>query len=134
MTEEEQKEKVNAGIQGQAVLRDMFSPTANATIIETAEKKIIEAEVKLDYSIADVFDFTSYDDSLRMIISLGWDANKEFYKIKHTYTHACVFAHMTRKRLPNTHAGRVYACRVTVSVVDNILCGDVLFVCGLGME
>lgn len=38
--------------------------------------------VDLDYSQLVNFDFTNYDDSLRMIRALNWDPNKEFYKIK----------------------------------------------------
>lgn len=50
-------------------------------LIENLEE-IKEEEIKLDYTLLNGFDFTDYDDSLRMIRELGWDSNKEFYKIK----------------------------------------------------
>lgn len=40
------------------------------------------SSIPLDYVSLRSFDLTSYDDSLRMIRSLNWDVNKEFYKIK----------------------------------------------------
>jgi len=46
------------------------------------KEEIKEEDVKLDYTLIGGFDFTEYDDSLRMIRSLGWDASKEFFKIK----------------------------------------------------
>jgi hypothetical protein len=39
-------------------------------------------EIKLDYFNLISFNFTHYDDSLRMIRALNWDPAKEFYKIK----------------------------------------------------
>jgi len=49
--------------------------------IESSEVQS-EIEIPLDYYSLVNFDFTSYDDSLRMIRSLTWDPDKEFYKIK----------------------------------------------------
>lgn len=40
------------------------------------------SKIPLDYLLLRTFDLTNYDDSLRMIRSLEWDASKEFYKIK----------------------------------------------------
>jgi hypothetical protein len=44
------------------------------------KKNIKDEDVK--YSLIKTFDFTIFDDSLRMINDIKWDANKEFYKIK----------------------------------------------------
>jgi hypothetical protein len=46
------------------------------------EKEKIEDDGILDYSLLQYFELGEYDDCLRMIGSLNWDANKEFYKIK----------------------------------------------------
>lgn len=59
---------------------DFTSEEENKIEIENIDEKIKDNEVK--YSLIKTFDFTIYDDSLRMINSLGWDVNKEFYKIK----------------------------------------------------
>jgi hypothetical protein len=47
---------------------------------EQSEEEL--AKIPLDYYLLSNFDLTSYDDSLRMIRALNWDANKEFHKIK----------------------------------------------------
>lgn len=49
---------------------------------QTETEEIAEEEIVLDYSQLASFNFTHYDDSLRMIRALNWDANKEFHKIK----------------------------------------------------
>ena len=58
--------------------RDKF---AVAEVEEEQPKEEIE-KIPLDYNYLRQFDLTSYDDSLRMIRALNWDANKEFHKIK----------------------------------------------------
>lgn len=48
-------------------------------------QELNETEIEklpLDYTLLRNFDLTMYDDSLRMILALNWDPNKEFYKIK----------------------------------------------------
>lgn len=51
-------------------------------INDEVEKSENKDEIKLDYTLLKHFDFTDYDDSLRMIRALRWDPNKEFHKIK----------------------------------------------------
>ena len=50
--------------------------------LENEHSKEELEKIPLDYNYLRQFDLTSYDDSLRMIRALNWDANKEFYKIK----------------------------------------------------
>lgn len=52
------------------------------TVKEVEQLEEDVAKIPLDYNSLKTFDLTSYDDSLRMIRALNWDANKEFYKIK----------------------------------------------------
>jgi hypothetical protein len=47
------------------------------------EKKVIsDDDGKLDFSLLKYFDLSQYDDCLRMIVSLNWNPDREFYKIK----------------------------------------------------
>ena len=46
------------------------------------EKAKIKDDGILDFSLLKYFDLGEYDDCLRMIASLKWDVNKEFYRIK----------------------------------------------------
>jgi hypothetical protein len=52
----------------------------NIKFLRENKNKIKDSEIK--YSLINAFDFTIFDDSIRMINDLKWDANKEFYKIK----------------------------------------------------
>jgi hypothetical protein len=46
---------------------------------EALENELVEL---YDFTVLKYFDFTNYDDSLRMIFALRWDPAKEFYKLK----------------------------------------------------
>jgi hypothetical protein len=52
---------------------------AKVELTEEQEKRVQQL---YDFSVLRFFDFTNYDDSLRMILALRWDPNKEFFKIK----------------------------------------------------
>jgi hypothetical protein len=64
-------------------LRSAFKkPRLNFEQRTEEEKAKIEDDGKLDFSLLKYFDLGEYDDCVRMIGVLKWDANKEFYKIK----------------------------------------------------
>lgn len=64
-------------------LRERFrEKTLNFEVRTEEEQKIIEDDAKLDFSLIKYFDLGQYDDCLRMISSLNWNPEKEFYKIK----------------------------------------------------
>lgn len=51
-------------------------------IEDFCRKTDINKEQSVDYSIVQKYDFNIFDDCQRMLIELGWDFNKVFYKIK----------------------------------------------------
>ena len=60
-------------------VREKFVPEGN---IETTSTPTEPEKIVIDYTLLRNFDLNEYDDSLRMIRTLNWDPNKEFYKIK----------------------------------------------------
>jgi len=63
-------------------VRTKFSSDDSIEEEKQIETEDVVEEVILDYSQLASFNFTYYDDSLRMIRALTWDPNKEFHKIK----------------------------------------------------
>ena len=63
-------------------VRDKF---IDKEVEEQKQKKYTEKDIEyieLDFNVVKNFRFTIYDDCLRMINSLNWNPEKEFYKIK----------------------------------------------------